>query len=116
MPHSPPVPSDSSGTLYDPPVETEAPEPNEEETVALRLSLPSDRAQRLRTVAQQLGLNPSLVAKRAIEMVCDEVVTIQDDERPTGFPFDQYQARLDLLHSLGDPDEQGHLESPPTAS
>jgi hypothetical protein len=108
------APSESSGTLYDPPEDASKAdaEQSEENDVALRLSLPPDRAERLRAVAQQLGLTPSLVAKRAIELVCDEVVTIQDDNRPTSVLIQQYQARLDLLHSIGAPAENGRLEPP----
>lgn len=106
--------TESAGTLYDPP--DDAPEvdadSSDESHVALRLSLPSERADRLRAVAQQLGLTPSLVAKRAIELVCDEVVTIQDDARPTSVLIKQYQARLDLLHSVENIDENGTLEVP----
>jgi hypothetical protein len=103
--------SDPSGTLYDPPEDALDEASEGEDTVALRLSLPPDRADRLRAVAQQLGLTPSLVARRAIELVCDEVVTVQDDTRSTHVLIDQYQARLDLLHSVEAP-ENGQLESP----
>jgi hypothetical protein len=68
--------------------------------VSLRLSMPKERAERLRAVAQQIGLSPSTVAKRAIEMVCDEVVTIQDDTRSPSLLVEQYQARIDLLDSV----------------
>jgi hypothetical protein len=104
----------SDDTLYDPPDDPTAlaPDASEDDTVALRLSLPAERAQRLRTVAQQLGLPPSVAAKRAIELVCGEVVTIQDDTRPTRLLIDQYQARLDLLHSVEAPEANGTLESP----
>jgi hypothetical protein len=108
----------SPDTLYDVPLEDMEDVPSEmlenasdeENQVALRLSLPSDRADRLRAVAQQLGLTPSLVVKRAIELVCDEVVTIQDDTRPANVMLDQYQARLDLLHSVEPSEENGSLE------
>ena len=111
---------DSPDTLYDVPLEDLEDVPvealkdasNEESQVALRLSLPPARADRLRAVAQQLGLTPSLVVERAIELVCDEVVTIQDDTRPMNVMLDQYQARIDLLHSVDSPEENGRLESP----
>lgn len=103
--------SDSSGTLYDPPEDTLEPESTETDTVALHLSLPPGRAEKLRAVAQQLGMTPSMAAKRAIELVCDEVVTIQDDTRSTHLLIEQYQARLDLLHSVETP-ENGRLEFP----
>ena len=108
-------PSDSSDTLYDPPEAPTAPDAEsseEEDTVALRLPLPKSRAKRLRAVAQQLGLTPSLAAKRAIELVCDEVVTTPGDTRSTHLLIDQYQARLDLLHSVEQSDANGTLELP----
>jgi len=108
-------PSDSSDTLYDPPEAPMAPDAEsseEEDTVALRLPLPKSRSDRLRAVAQQLGLTPSLAAKRAIELVCDEVVTTPGDTRSTHLLIDQYQARLDLLHSVEQSDANGTLELP----
>jgi hypothetical protein len=107
--------SESADTLYDPPEHALAPDADESsgaDTVPLRLSLPSARADRLRAVAQQLGLPPSVAAERAIELVCEEVVTIQDDTRPTHLLIEQYQARLDLLHSVQAPGENGSLEPP----
>lgn len=68
--------------------------------MSLRVSLPPERADRLRAVAQQIGLSPSMVAKRAIDMVCEEVVTIQDDTRSPSVLVEQYKARIDLLHSI----------------
>ncbi len=101
----------SSGTLYDPDSEPlEEPE-SEDDQVALRLSLPPQRAERLRAVAHQLGLTPSLVAKRAIQLVCDEVVTTEADLPRSPLLIDQYQARLDLLHAVDDP-QNGTLEPP----
>jgi hypothetical protein len=112
--NSPPPPSDSEDTLYDPPAGDPASEADatEEDTVALRLPLSKKRTQQLRAVAQQLGLPPSVAAKRAIELVCNEVVTIQDDARSSRMLIDQYQAQLDLLHSVEAPDENGTLEAP----
>lgn len=106
----PSPPSESSGTLYDPPHETAENVSEEKNSVALQLSLPPDRADRLRAVAQQLGLTPSQIAKRAIQLVCNEVVTVQDDARSTDVFIDQYQARLDLLHTVEAP-TNGQLES-----
>ena len=114
MSDSPDSSSDASGTLYDPPEDALEEAPEGDDSVPLRLSLPPDRAEQLRSVAQQLGLTPSLIAKRAIELVCDEVVTVQDDARFTPVLIDQYQARLDLLHSVETP-ENGQLESPDDA-
>lgn len=107
---------ESSGTLYDPPSGNAEPSTSGEDTVSLRLSLPKDRIERLQAVAQQLGLPPSTIAKRAIEMVCDEVVTIQNDNRPPALLIDQYQARIDLLHSVEealDAESTDTLESNP---
>lgn len=97
--------SHSSGTLYDPPSGSSESGPQDDETVELELSLPKERAERLRAVAQQLGLTPSTVARRAIEMICNEVVTIQGDPRPPTLLVDQYQARIDLLHSIDDSED-----------
>jgi len=102
----------SSGTLYDPPEDAPELESTETDTVALRLSLPPERAEQLRAVAQQLGMSPSKAAKRAIELVCDEVTIIQEDTRSTDLLIDQYQARLDLLHSLEDAENE-RPEAPP---
>ena len=104
----------SEDTLYDPPDGLSAPsdEEPEEDTVALRLPLSKERAKQLRSVAQQLGLPPSVAAKRAIELVCGEVVTIQNNAQSSRVLIDQYQARLDLLHSIEDPDTNGTLEAP----
>lgn len=91
-------------TLFDSPPEDGDLEPSEEKTVGLRLSLPDDRAQRLKAVAKQLGLTPSMVAERAVEMVCEEVITTQGDQYPPHLHVEQYQARLDLLHAVQDAD------------
>lgn len=90
----------STGTLYDPPEGQTTTATEDEDRITLRLSLPQERAERLRAVAQQLGLTPSMVAQRAIDLVCEEVVTIQDDTRTTDTLIEEYQARLDLLHTV----------------
>jgi hypothetical protein len=72
----------------------------DDETVRLEFSLPENQAQRLQAVAQQLGLPPSTVAERAIEMVCEEVITTHTDDPPPHLHITQYQARLDLLHAV----------------
>jgi len=99
------APNESFSTLYDPPSETEEVAPSEDESVRLRVTLSEDEADQLKAVAQQLGLTPSTIAQRAIEMVCDEVVTIQEDNRSPHLLVDQYQARIDLLHAVGDADD-----------
>ena len=101
---SAPSPSrdEPAGTLYDPPDGAEEATVSDGDSVGLRLRLAEDQAERLQAVAQQLGLTPSMVAQRAIKMVCDEVVTIQEDGRSPELLVDQYQARIDLLHAVED--------------
>jgi len=95
------APSESLQTLFDSPSgEGEVDLPEEEDTVGLHLALPSDRVQRLKDVAKQLGLTPSTVAERAIEMVCEEVITREGGRYPPRLHIKQYQARLDLLHAV----------------
>ncbi len=89
-----------AGTLYDPPDGTEAASVSDDDSVGLRLRLSEDDVDRLQAVAQQLGLTPSTIAQRAIQMVCNEVVTIQEDGRSPELLVDQYQARIDLLHAV----------------
>ena len=96
------APNDSFSTLYDPPSDAEEVSPSDDDSVRLRLTLSEDEAEQLQAVAQQLGLAPSTVAQRAIEMVCNEVVTIQEDNRAPHLLVDQYQARIDLLHAVED--------------
>lgn len=105
---------DASNTLYDPsPSDSNSPSTDEDDTVTLTLSLPEERAQRLRRVAQQLGLNPAMIARRAIEMICDEVITIHDTYRPSHILIEEYQARIDLLHAVEDEDtDNPEVESP----
>jgi hypothetical protein len=91
---------ESAGTLYDPPDDTEAASVSDDDSVGLRLRLSEDDVDRLQAVAQQLGLTPSTIAQRAIQMVCNEVVTIQEDSRSPELLVDQYQARIDLLHAV----------------
>ena len=93
-------PDESAGTLYDPPDDTEAASVSDDDSVGLRLRLSEDDVDRLQAVAQQLGLTPSTIAQRAIQMVCNEVVTIQEDSRSPELLVDQYQARIDLLHAV----------------
>lgn len=73
--------------------------------MVLNLRLPADRSDRLRAIAQQLGMTPPMAAQRAIDLVCDEIVTIQDDSRSTQTLIEEYQARLDLLHSVETADD-----------
>ncbi|MFB6249913.1 MAG: hypothetical protein ABEL97_15235 [Salinibacter sp.] len=109
MSDSSPSPDDPDGTLYDPPDGTGAASASDD-SVGLRLRLSEDEANRLRSVAQQLGLTPSTVAQRAIKMACEQVVTIQEDGRSPELLVDQYQARIDLLHAVGDDSSDPSLD------
>lgn len=81
----------------------------------LTLSLPEGRAKRLRRVAQQLGLSPTMIARRAIEMICDEIITIHDTYRPSHLLIEEYQTRIDLLHAIEDEETNDpEVESPST--
>lgn len=121
---SPDAPQDqSSGDIrfFDSPSWADESEASDDETVRLELSLPDDRAQTLQAVAQQLGLTPSTVAERAIEMVCEEVITTHTDHYPPHLHVTQYQARLDLLHAVkaaegNDADEDASGATDSTAS
>lgn len=66
----------------------------------LELDLPRELAEQLSDVATHLGLSPSIVASRAIDMVCDEVGLVKDRELSSTTLIEKYQTRLDLLHSL----------------
>lgn len=108
---SDPNTDDPTDTLYDPPSSESTSSASDDDTVPLHLSLPEERVERLQAVAEQLGLTPSTLAKRAIEMICDEVVTIQNDERSPSVLVDQYQARIDLLHSVNEADPPSERDS-----
>lgn len=68
--------------------------------VTLDLDLPIERARRLTALALHVGLSPSKIALRAIDMVCDEIDPLDDRPLSTDTLIQQYQARLDLLHAL----------------
>lgn len=93
--------------FFDTPSWEQDAEDADDETVRLEFSLPDDQAQQLQAVAQQLGLTPSTVAERAIEMVCEEVITTHTDDYPPHLHVTQYQARLDLLHAVKAADADG---------
>ncbi len=104
--------SDADATLYDPPpgtAEAFTPDGPEEE---LQLEIPRSLAKQLREVALHLGLPPSLVASRAIDMICNEIGIIDKQELSSGEMIQKYQNRLDILHTIkehteteNDPDE-----------
>jgi hypothetical protein len=72
----------------------------------LHLDIPSSLASRLLEVAHHLGLTPSTVASRAIDLVCEEIGTIDDEPLSSDTLIQQYQARLDILHILEDAGER----------
>lgn len=90
----------SDPTLYDPPDGEQRNVSEETEEEELRLEIPRELATHLMEVALHLGLTPSLVASRAIEMVCDEVGLVQESDLSSDALIEKYQTRLDLLHSL----------------
>lgn len=71
-----------------------------EDHEVLHLDIPRELARQLLDVANHLGLTPSLVASRAIDLVCDEIGTVEEESLTTDTLIMQYQARLDLLHAL----------------
>lgn len=91
-----PYPSTESST-------SPKPSSSEREQGAFQLSLSEEKARRLRQVASHLELPPELVAERAIDMICTEAGTPQEDpptkERflSTGTLLYQNQARTDLF-------------------
>jgi len=90
----------SQNTLYDPPDGEAEGLPDKEGEMELELDLPRELAEQLSDVATHLGLSPSIVASRAIDMVCDEVGLVKDRELSSTTLIEKYQTRLDLLHSL----------------
>lgn len=103
--------SDDPSSLYDPPseegyddVDRLADEEVDEDHEVLHLDIPKDLARQLLEVANHLGLTPSLVASRAIGLVCDEIGTVDDDPLSTNTLIQQFQARLDILHVLEEAD------------
>lgn len=87
-------------TLYDPPSEKAEEVEAAEEEERLRLEIPEKLARRLLDVALHLGLSPSIVASRAIDLVCDEVGLVEEQELSSGTLIQKYQTRLDLLHTF----------------
>lgn len=112
----PPSNRQAGTTLYDPPPgeQKEVSEGTEEEE--LRLEIPQELATRLMEVALHLGLTPSLVASRAIELVCDEVGLVQEEDLSSNTLIEKYQTRLDLLHSLDYDVEQEDQDDRPEES
>jgi hypothetical protein len=107
------VDTEAERSLYDPPADEgeRLDLDTEEEHEVLHLDIPRDLARQLLEVATHLGLTPSQVASRAIDLVCDEIGTVDDDPLSTDTLIQQYQARLDLLHIL---EEAGFEEEEPS--
>lgn len=100
--------AENEPSLYDPPEEDgetlDADGADDHEV--LHLDIPSSLASRLLEVAHHLSLTPSTVASRAIDLVCEEIGAIDDEPLSSDTLIQQYQARLDILHVLEDPEEQ----------
>ena len=92
--------SSSQPTLYDPPEGGGDAVPADDADVELDLDLPRQLAEQLSDVASHLGLSPSIVASRAVEMICEEIGLIQDEDFSSTTLIQKYQTRLDLLHAL----------------
>lgn len=91
---------DARSTLYDPPEAGGKPAPEEHSDVELELGLPPDLAAQLQEVSTHLGLSPSIVASRAIGMVCAQIGLVQSHDLSSETLIQKYQTRLDLLHRL----------------
>ncbi len=103
---------EDESSLYNPPAdegETVDPEATEKHEI-LHLDIPKGLAQQLLDVATHLGLSPSMVASRAIDLVCDEIDTVDESALSTGTLIQQYQARLDILHTLEDENQPSRDE------
>ena len=87
-------------TLYDPSEEKTEEIEEEADEEELILDIPQELARQLLEVALHLGLSPSVVASRAIDMICEEVGLVEDDDLSSGTLIQKYQTRLDLLHTL----------------
>jgi hypothetical protein len=92
--------SSSSSTLYDPPEGSGEHVPEADAAVELDLELPRDLADHLAEVASHLGLSPSIVASRAVQMICEEIELTQDEDLSSTTLIQKYQTRIDLLHTL----------------
>lgn len=92
----------SGPTLYDPPRGRAEDVPDRDDAVELEIDLPEALATQLSDVARHLGLAPSILAARAVELVCDEVGLVQNDELSSATLIQRYQTRIDLLHRLDD--------------
>lgn len=92
--------SDSDSTLYNPPPDDREGFDLDEADQELEIEIPRDLADQLLEVAEHLGLNPSIVASRAVGLVCDEIRLLDKTEIDSTALIEKYQTRLDLLHSI----------------
>lgn len=92
--------SHPDSTLYNPPDKESEVVSSDDSEDELHLEIPQDLATQLLEVSMHLGLSPSIVASRAIVMVCDEIGIVQDRDLSTSTLIQKYQTRIDLLHSL----------------
>lgn len=94
-------------TLYNPSsAEAEELDPGSLDQDVIDIEIDRSLAERLLEVSQHLGLNPTIVASRAIDLVCEEIGTLDEDWRDDEDEFgtvtliQRYQARVDLLQAL----------------
>ena len=92
--------STEEATLYNPPSQSGDSVSPESAGEKIQLEIPQDLARQLLEVSMHLGLSPSIVAKRAVMMICDEIGLVQDKELSSSTLIQKYQTRIDLLHSL----------------
>lgn len=92
--------SEDDPTLYEPPEEAGEALAAREDEEELQLELSQELAHRLMEVAEHVGLSPSMVAARAIDIVCEEIGVVEQQDQTTGTLIQKYQTRLDLIHTL----------------
>jgi hypothetical protein len=72
-------------------------EEDEHSSDNIPVEIPRPVADRLRRMAQRLGLPPTVCAARAIEMVCDDAGVERSEAPSVEAPLKHYQAQLDML-------------------
>jgi hypothetical protein len=100
-------------TLYNPSSEeAEALDPSSVDRTVLDIKIDRGLAERLLEVSKHLGLNPTIVASRAIDLVCEEIGTLKEGWRQDEEEFgtvtliQRYQARVELLQALKEESEE----------
>ena len=86
-----------SGDTAPTPLTGHGDEASEESPETVPVEIPRPVADRLRRMAQRLGLPPSVCAARAIEMVCEDAGVERSQSPSVEAPLKHYQAQLDLL-------------------